>query len=90
MQRRVRLEIRGRVQGVAFRWHAREVAEQLGLAGYVRNLPDGNVVMEAEGAPELVEDMIRWARHGPPAARVLDLGVVELAPNGEEGFSIRH
>jgi acylphosphatase len=55
---------------VAFRWYARQQAEQLGLKGYVRNLPDGSVRIVAEGAREALEAFLNWAGHGPAHAHV--------------------
>ena len=67
---RMELKIRGRVQGVAFRWHARTEARRLGLTGRVRNLSDGSVRMVAEGSREALERLAAWAAHGPDHARV--------------------
>jgi acylphosphatase len=64
------LQIQGRVQGVWFREAMRREAERLGVAGWVRNRPDGSVEAVAQGAPEAVDALIEWARTGPPQARV--------------------
>lgn len=69
------LRIRGRVQGVAFRYSLQVEAERLGLAGWVRNRHDGSVEAVLHGSPETVEAMIEWARRGPPAARVTDVKI---------------
>ena len=68
----VRLEahVRGRVQGVAFRWHTRAQARRLGLTGWVRNLPDGSVRLVAEGDRETLVRLGEWLEHGPDHARV--------------------
>ena len=68
----VRLEarIRGRVQGVAFRWHTRAEARRLGLSGWVRNQSDGSVRVVAEGRRADLETLGRWLAHGPDHARV--------------------
>lgn len=76
---RVRLRVRGRVQGVGFRWHIRELGRRLGLAGYVRNEEDGAVLAEAEGPRDLVSTLEAAVRRGPDAARV---DVVEVLPPG--------
>ena len=60
----------GRVQGVFFRAFANRRANELGLAGYVRNLPDGGVEVQAEGERRQLEKLIDYLREGPPAARV--------------------
>ncbi len=65
-----RVCIRGQVQGVGFRWHMRQQAQVLGLAGWVRNRGEGSVEALICGAPEAVAAMLCWAAHGPAAARV--------------------
>lgn len=65
--------IRGRVQGVGFRWWARDVATDLGLGGYVRNLPDGSVELHAAGPSEALADLEVALREGPVGARVDDV-----------------
>ncbi|MCB2223302.1 MAG: acylphosphatase [Actinobacteria bacterium] len=85
----VHFVVRGRVQGVAYRWSARQAAERLGVAGWVRNRPDGCVEGWAEGPQGPIEGFTEWLQEGPRAARVdaveLDPGV----PGGLEGFEIR-
>ncbi len=67
---RAHLRIYGRVQGVFFRSTMRDVARELGVGGWVRNLPDGSVEAVVEGEREKVERVIEWAHQGPPLARV--------------------
>jgi acylphosphatase len=87
---RAHLVVRGRVQGVWFRGSMQEEAERLGVAGWVRNRPDGAVEAEIEGDDGAVQAMIAWARHGPPGARVTDVAVEPIAPRGERGgFAFR-
>lgn len=64
------LQIQGRVQGVWFRESMRREAERLGVVGWVRNRPDGSVEAVAQGAPDAVDALVKWARIGPPQARV--------------------
>jgi acylphosphatase len=77
------------VQGVGFRYQARSRAQSLGLAGFVRNLPDGSVEAAFEGEDEQVESMVEWCRHGPPGARVDELQVSWEQSTGERGFAVR-
>ncbi len=70
MVERVRITVRGLVQGVGFRWHARRQALALGLRGEVSNRPDGSVLIVAEGEREALEVLLAWAREGPPHAVV--------------------
>ena len=72
-----RLCIRGHVQGVGFRYALMEQAERLGLSGWVRNCRDGTVEAVADGTPDAVEALIRWAHRGPPSAVVSAVNVDE-------------
>jgi acylphosphatase len=85
---RVRATVRGRVQGVGFRWSARAAADGLGLAGFASNQRDGSVLVEAEGSAENVDAMLDWLRRAPPGARVVSVGVERLPPTGDVGFHI--
>ncbi len=78
----------GRVQGVWFRDGARVRAEELGVAGWVRNRPDGAVEAELEGAAVQVERLVGWFARGPVGARVDRLEVDELAVRDEVGFAV--
>jgi len=86
---RAHVYISGRVQGVFFRATTREQAERLGVAGWVRNLPDGRVEALFEGPRPAVEACLEWCHHGPPGARVTGVEVEWQQPRGERGFSIR-
>ncbi|MDO8596479.1 MAG: acylphosphatase [Sulfuricaulis sp.] len=71
------LQISGRVQGVGFRYHMRRVAQELGITGWVRNRRDGSVEAMVAGAPDAVEKIIAWARHGPGHAVVTAVEIGE-------------
>jgi acylphosphatase len=86
---RVHAVVRGRVQGVGFRYSARGKAEKLGVSGYARNLPDGGVELEAEGNPGAVEEFLAWLRRGPIGARVDALDAEDVPAIGERDFTIR-
>jgi acylphosphatase len=84
---RVRLRIRGRVQGVFFRETLRRAAVERGLGGSASNLPDGSVEAVFEGPAADVAALVELAHAGPPAA---DVDVVEIThedPRGESGFT---
>ncbi len=89
------LRIEGRVQGVAYRWSARQKAEELGLVGWVRNEADGSVLCRVRGPAPVVEDFVAWCGKGPPAARVQRVtrrlleGAEAAELEGGPGFSIR-
>ena len=73
--RRVKAIVSGRVQGVFFRVSTLEKAQQLGVVGTVRNLPDDTVEIVAEGPGEVIEELLRWAHHGPTSAQVESLSI---------------
>lgn len=62
--------VTGRVQGVGFRAATQAKAREIGLAGWVRNCPDGSVELVARGSADAVEALATWLQHGPAAARV--------------------
>jgi acylphosphatase len=80
---RRRLIVSGRVQGVAFRYYARDAAREAGARGWVRNLPDGRVEAVLEGDPRTVNSLVQWFHQGPPAGRVDRVTVFEEVPTGE-------
>jgi acylphosphatase len=90
--RQVRIVVRGRVQGVAYRAATRDEAIRKGLVGTVRNLPNGNVEIVALGSREGVEHLIEWCRRGPPLARVSEITVADEPLDAERPttFSIRY
>ena len=85
---RRRVVVHGHVQGVFFRDATRRLAEREGVAGWVRNRPDGAVEAVFEGEPEAVERLIRFARKGPRGAQVEGVDVAEEEPEGLRGFVV--
>jgi acylphosphatase len=73
MATHLHLRVRGKVQGVGFRWFVREQARRCDLAGWVRNNPDGSVELEVSGDDDCVERFRTAVGVGPPGARVEDL-----------------
>jgi acylphosphatase len=86
---RRRVMIHGRVQGVFFRDTVRRMAQSRGVAGWVRNNPDGTVEAVFEGAGDAVESMLRFCQEGPRGATVERAEVSEEEPEGVDGFRIR-
>ena len=84
----VQARVTGRVQGVSFRWYTQEQAQRLGVVGWVRNEPDGSVLLHAEGEDDAVDALVEWCRHGPPSARVRDLAARDAAISGATSFDV--
>lgn len=81
--------LKGRVQGVGFRYFTSRSAKNLKIAGWVKNLADGNVEIWAEaGSAETLDDFEESIRKGPPAADVRGFETKEVAPQGYRDFSI--
>lgn len=86
---RAHVRITGQVQGVFFRDSTRQKAEELGLSGWVRNVPDG-VEAVFEGPPEKVREAVAWCEQGPPNASVDNVDTdFEPAQNDLTGFEVR-
>jgi acylphosphatase len=77
--RRVRAIVTGRVQGVGFRASTVREALRHAVTGWVRNVPDGSVELEAQGDNAHVTALLAWCQHGPSAARVLRVDVDDRA-----------
>ncbi len=82
------LVVRGRVQGVGFRWFARETAASLNLTGWVRNREDGSVETEAQGMQEAIDEFIKRLKTGNPAAQVDLIETKPAAVRNETTFRI--
>jgi acylphosphatase len=85
---RRRAIVSGEVQGVGFRANARAEARRLGVGGFARNLSDGTVEVEVEGADAAVATMLRWLRRGPRWASVDTVTVTEVERRGSTDFDI--
>lgn len=84
----VRYRIMGRVQGVSFRFATRQRAVELGVTGWVRNLPDGCVEVLACGTPQQLDSLAEWLWRGPPLARVADVQQQTVPLERHIGFAI--
>ena len=84
-----RVMIEGRVQGVGFRYFARDAAIREGVTGWVQNLSDGRVEALIEGDEAAVTRVERALRRGPPGARVDEVDVQVDMPGGYSAFNIR-
>jgi acylphosphatase len=82
------ITVRGKVQGVAFRFSTKAVADQLQVKGFVKNLPDGSVFIEAEGDDFSLENFLEWCNEGPLQASVQNVEVVEGEVKNYRNFEI--
>ena len=85
-----KIHIRGYVQGVGFRWSAAREAKNLGITGYVRNLSDGSVYIEAEGTADQLKLFVGWCKKGPGSGYVESVETESSAPAGYPEFTIEH
>ena len=82
------IKIKGKVQGVNFRYYTTLEARKLGLMGTVENMDDGSVLVTAEGEVGALESLIKWCRRGPLLARVDAVEVDEVPVTGHKSFVI--
>jgi len=85
-----KIYIRGRVQGVGFRWSAAKEARDLGITGFVKNLSDGSVYIEAEGTRGQLDAFVEWCRNGPGLSVVESVDVNSFPPVYYSEFGIEH
>lgn len=85
----VNITVKGYVQGVGFRYYTLRAAKQTGVKGFVMNMPDGNVYIEAEGEEYQVEDFIDHIRIGPMSSDISDVHIEEGPMGDYEEFRIR-
>ncbi len=85
----IQVRVSGRVQGVGFRAATAHRARQLALSGWVRNLPDGRVELQAWGTPAALAALRDWLRSGPALARVDELECQPCSAGAATGFDIR-
>jgi len=90
-EKRFHIVVYGRVQGVGFRYFTSETAQEMGLSGWVRNMPDRNVEIEIQGAGERIDQFCTIVRDGPPLGHVTNMDIQPRpVKSGESGFHIRH
>ena len=76
MTQHFKITVRGKVQGVYFRASTKQMADLLAISGFVQNLPDGSVYLEAEGEENLLVKFVQWCHHGPDRAEVEHVSVL--------------
>jgi acylphosphatase len=85
-----KIHIRGYVQGVGFRWSALREAGILSISGFVRNMPDGSVYIEAEGLPHQLAAFLDWCRKGPSSGFVDSVETESSVPVNYSEFRIEY
>ncbi|MFA6522991.1 MAG: acylphosphatase [Candidatus Peribacteraceae bacterium] len=80
--------VTGLVQGVFFRDRAKANADELGIAGWVKNCDDGSVEIHAEGSGDALQTLEEWCHRGPPSAEVDSVRVEETKEEGSQTFEI--
>ncbi len=83
-----RIRVFGKVQGVFYRASTKTMADDLKLVGWVRNEPDGTVMLEVQGEAEKVKKMIQWCKEGPTYSRVDDVLLEDTEPQPRTTFEI--
>jgi acylphosphatase len=89
--KRIHIIVEGNVQGVFYRYNTRKKASELGLKGFVKNLPAGTVEVIAEGPEDKINELIKFCKNNPGFSNVDKVDVKEeKATNEFEGFEVRH
>jgi acylphosphatase len=82
------IRVKGKVQGVNFRYHTMQEAQKLGISGCVQNCDDGTVLIFAQGEEEKMDAFLKWCCKGPSRAMVVGLDVGEISDRGYKDFKI--
>ncbi len=84
------MRIEGIVQGVGFRYYTYRLAKRYGVRGFVKNMPDGSVLVVAEGEDQKLSEFLSEVARGPSSAVVTNVGIEEAEPEGFKDFEIRY
>jgi acylphosphatase len=87
--RSIKIKVTGRVQGVGFRYHTMQIAMANNIEGFIKNMPDSSVYIEATGPDDEIELFIEWCRNGPKWAFVENVEVTETNDKPFLGFTIK-
>lgn len=86
----ISIEVSGRVQDVYFRASTKEVCDQLGVVGWVKNLPTGHVLIHAQGYTDQLDQLKHWCHSGPPLANVSEIVVKDIELKSYADFEVRY
>jgi len=89
MTKSLKIRVKGRVQGVGFRYNTRRMAQKYDISGYVKNEPEGTVYIEASGEEEAMDRFVLWCHKGPAWARVDKVEVQEIPNLKNDGFIVK-
>ncbi len=84
----IEITIKGRVQGVGFRYYIKKVAQKLAVKGYVKNMPNGDVFIVAKARKDVLENFLSYCRAGPRMSNVQSIDYQKIPDVGFSGFSI--
>lgn len=90
MKKAAQIRVAGRVQGVGFRYYAVMKARDFHISGYIMNMPDSSVFIEAEGNETDLDQFILWCNRGPASARVDHIDITPGVIKNYRSFDIRH
>lgn len=90
MIKHYKISVKGKVQGVFYRASTKEKARELGLKGFVKNMADGSVYLEAQGELAALEQMVEWCRIGPKKAVVEEVKKEEGSLKNFDGFEVMY
>lgn len=85
----LQIKVIGKVQGVGFRYYAHKRAQEFGVKGFIKNMTDGSVYIEAEGEDSEVKTFLAWCHKGPAWSRVAELKISEIPFVGFNAFEIK-
>ncbi|MFC1598312.1 acylphosphatase [Patescibacteria group bacterium] len=88
MKKHLNIRVKGKVQGVFYRYSTKGECDELGITGFVRNEPNGTVYLEVEGEEEALAQLVRWCNEGSQHAAVDDVEVREGDLKGFDSFTV--
>lgn len=89
MKNSIKISVQGKVQGVGFRYAAQLMAQKMGVMGFVQNMPDKSVLIEAEAEEFALELYLKWCKTGPSRARVDKVLTNDIPLQGYTTFEVR-
>lgn len=90
MIKHLNIKISGKVQGVGFRYSCQQEAKKQNIKGYVRNMPDGSVYIEAEGKEPNITNFFHWCQKGPSISKITGIEVSESQISEFKDFIVKH